>query len=126
MSVEATLSDQGPKAFISIELPCFVKRKETAMKMIGGEEQVCKSLTLDDAPALQCRLPGTNMLRSNLVASTIDRSGLVVKIRRKKKIVDGVVVTSVTAVEIVGVIKKTIAFNNPADYQVIFVFIHSA
>lgn len=104
---------------IAIELPCFVRDPQAALTMLGGNEHIERNLSLDDSASIECRLPGNNPLRPNLVSLAQDKRQLVIKIRRKKVIRNGTILSSsVVDLTIVGIVRKTITFPNPADFQV--------
>lgn len=115
---KASLKENAPM-LISVEMPCFVKSQDRALDMIGGSEHVQRTLSVDDGAPLECRLPGDNILRPNLVSSLQCKRSVVLKIKRKKVIKNGKVVSStITSFDIVGLVKKTVVFTNPADFQV--------
>lgn len=106
---------------VCIEMPCFVRNQQDALNMLGGNHQVERSFQMDDSAPIQCRLPGDNPLRPNLVSMTQNKRSVVLKIRRKKLIQNGKCISSsIIGFEIAGLIKKTVAFTNPADFQVCF------
>lgn len=120
-SQKSSLLDVGQSIpnLISIELPCFVKSIKSALDMLGGTEHVQRILSIDDGAPLECRIPGDNPLRPNLVSTFQTKRSVVLKIKRKKIIKNGKVTSStITAFDIVGLVKKTIVFTNPADFQV--------
>jgi predicted trehalose synthase len=101
----------------TIELPCFVKSKECALLMLGGESQVIATLEASDTAPLNCKFPNGYHLQNSLVSSNVNCKGFAVKIVRRKS--DG----RVCKVEIIGLITRSISFSNPADYQVIWLLV---
>jgi hypothetical protein len=102
--------------FQIIELPCFIRDNQQALKCIGGLENAMKELVKSN-PNICFRFPGENPLRSTLVATPKSKASLVLKVTRKKKKSTGEVISESVSIE--GVVEKAFVFENPADYQVI-------
>ncbi len=109
------------KSLIGVELPCFVGSSSKAFSMLGGEDQVTASLQRGDDAILSLRYsnehsPFCNGLKGT---TTQKRNGLLIKIIRKKKSSSkSGSSTTVTNVEVLGLVEKMWSFSEPADYQV--------
>ena len=100
--------------YYSIELPCFMKNNEQALECVGGLETVQEHLARDTN--LFFRFPGENPLKPALEGTTKQRPTLLLKLVRKRNKKTNQIVSQQAFV--VGNIKKTVVFENPADYQV--------
>ncbi len=111
------------KSFIAVELPCFVGSSSKAFSMLGGEDQVTASLQRGDDAILSLRYsnehsPFCNGLKGT---TTQKRNGLLIKITRKKQSsskAGSSQSSTVTNVEVLGLVEKMWSFSEPADYQV--------
>ena len=108
-SFKFTFNDM--KTLTRVEMPCFTDDLQKCYDMMGGEDMVSDILK-DNAVPLQFRFPTDNMNKSNLSASTINKNGFLLRIRRPKS------GQQPSTIEVVGAVPKSHVFDNIADYQV--------
>jgi len=118
MSSTLSLDSRLNKELICIELPCIVKSKETALKILGGSDNVKKSYLSEsrNASVMQCCFPSDDPLRTPLSGERVNSPGILIRIRRRK---DGKQIGSnMCSVEILGIVRQRIRFHSPSDFQV--------
>lgn len=106
------------KLLTRVELPCFVGEPDKAFATMGGEDTVCNTLR-DSTNQLQFRFPADNVNRSSLVASSVNKNGILLRYRRPKRSADSQASQPNKIVcEVMGGVPRSLVFNNLADYQV--------
>jgi hypothetical protein len=100
--------------FHSVELPCFFQNAKQGLECIGGIETAQELVNPNSSFCF--RFPGENPTRSHLQGTVKQNPTLLLKIVRRRNKKTGQVISEEATV--VGVIKKTVVFDNPADYQV--------
>lgn len=113
MSRTIETSFQNLPNFHIVELPCLIRNEETALDCIGGVSSANEFLNHDTS--MLFRFPGDNPLRSTLEGSVLTNAKVLFRLKRRKNKKTGQIISQST--EVLGVIRKTVVFNNPADYQ---------
>mmetsp|Transcript_21177 Transcript_21177/g.35524 ORF Transcript_21177/g.35524 Transcript_21177/m.35524 type:complete len:189 (-) Transcript_21177:637-1203(-) len=95
-----------------VEMPCFVNSTNQALAMMGGEDNVHDIIRGHSGTNLQLRFPSnSNPSRGNLFAVSRPKSGILLKLKRRKG--SG----ADASVSVVGIVPQSYQFSNPADYQ---------
>lgn len=110
------ISENSCKKFLLVEVPALIQNEKKAFEFLGSKEIVEKQL--NNQVELHFRFPGENPLRSTLISNKVNKSGLLVKIRRKKSNPEAPL-----AQEVLGVVTTGKSFETPADYQVKFLIL---
>jgi hypothetical protein len=100
-----------------IEMPCYMKDKDTMMRALGGEDVVQDSLR-NDAVFLHANLSQhENPPRYCFQGKPVVTNGFLVKVRRKKKSNTGSDPTDITAT-VLGRVTRSFVFDTPVGCQV--------
>ncbi len=113
-----------PEASV-IELPCFVDNDETAFSILGGRDYVRGNIE-QVISCTQLRFPMSDPLRQYILGSRESTCGLLIRVKRFRSQCSSS--RSTLTSEVVGGIRTSFQFMQPADYQVIIfngLYIHS-
>jgi hypothetical protein len=109
-STNIEINEMNNLPFITmIELPFMTENNEKALSMLGGEKAI-KSTIINDGTLHTSLQEGYSIP----IHSTTQKSqGILIRLKRRKNDTE-----QVPDVEVIGLVKKSYVFNNPATYNV--------
>lgn len=113
-----TATAEEMKPIYMVNMPCFVNTEDTAIDMLGGQEHVAYTIK-NETSTIQLRFPNHNPFAYNLIGSIGSKSGVLLRIKRKKSSISNSSTSSDRPIaEIVGKVTKGYDFKIPSDYAV--------
>ena len=120
------------RQYLMVHLPCFVRTVESALSMLGHSPTMhtaaapCDSIgaTINSSKTLHIRFPNSgdpfrHEIQTHPHQGAMPRNGLIVRMRKHKR-------TGKTEVAVVGGVTKGFAFDQPADFHVLMIFVGPA